>query len=90
MTTPCGRDAVPGDRIDDERILVGAEVHSQHVQLFAVRDDAPVNRDIVREHAELDEATEFADHLEPLDHRVGMAGRLDVNIAAVAARCSCP
>src|SRR4029453_3310945 len=38
------------------------------------------------EHAEFDEATEFADHLKSLDHRVGMTGRFDVNIAAVTFR----
>ncbi len=54
------------------------------VELLAVADDAPVRRDLVAEHRELDEAAELADHVQALDHARRVPGRLDVDVAAVA------
>src|SRR5215469_3733688 len=58
-----GRNTAIRDPLNHKRILIGAEVDPEYIQLFAVRDNAPIDGHIVREHAELDESAQLADHL---------------------------
>ena len=51
-----------------------AEVRPADVELLVVADDAPVDGDVVLEHAVLDEGAELADHLQPQRHRGRVAG----------------
>src|ERR1700747_3557336 len=58
-----GRNAAIRDPRNHEGILVRAKMDSQHIQLFPVRYDAPIDGHIVREHTELDEPAQLTDHL---------------------------
>ena len=59
-------------------------MNPENVQLLAIRDNAPVYRDIVGEDAEFHEAAELANHLQALHHRIGMACRFNIDVTAVA------
>src|ERR1700676_978186 len=81
-----GWESPVADRINHERVAVRAEMDAKDVQLFAVRDDTPINRHVVREDAKLDETPELPNHLQTLDDCGRMAGRFNVDIAPVALR----
>src|SRR4029079_1532387 len=81
---PFGRHEAAREEIDGDRIAVRAKVRAADVELLEVADDRPVDRRIVSEHRELDEAAELADEIEPLHGTARAAGGLDVDVAAVA------
>ncbi|SQA56244.1 Uncharacterised protein [Burkholderia cepacia] len=78
------RDEPAREQVDRDRVAVWPQVRAAHVELLAVADDRPVDGRILAEHAEFDEAAELADQVEPLAHADRHAGRLDVDVAAVA------
>src|SRR6516162_10406748 len=53
------------------------------IQLFAVSDNRPINRDLFAHDAELYKRAELANHVQALLNRCRVAGSLDVDIAAV-------
>src|ERR1039458_7422863 len=65
------RQAAVADRVDGERITIRAEMGAIEIELLAVADDAPIDRDFLAEHAELDEAAALADHVQTLLHALG-------------------
>src|ERR1700683_2570684 len=73
------------DCINDKRVAVRAKMDTQNIQLLAIGNDTPIERHIVRKEAELDESAELPNHLQALNDSVWMTGRLDVNVASVAA-----
>ncbi|KGW79228.1 L-iditol 2-dehydrogenase domain protein [Burkholderia pseudomallei MSHR2990] len=80
------RDEPAREQIDRDRIAIRAEMRAAHVELLAIADDRPVERRILAEHRELDEAAELADQRHALRDARRHAGRLDVDVAAVAPR----
>ena len=79
-----GRQAAVADRGDGERIAIWPQMRAIQIELLAVADDRPVGGDLMAEHRELDEAAELADHVQTLRHARFVAGRLDIDVAAIA------
>ena len=66
-----GHDALRGDEaafqeIDGDRVTIGAEMGPADVEFLAIADDRPVDRGLLAEDRELDEAAELADEVEAL------------------------
>src|SRR3954471_4152911 len=71
------------DHPDRARPAVWAQVCATDIEFLVVTDDAPVDADVVLEHAVLDEGAELAEQVETLRNRGRMARPLEVHVGAV-------
>src|SRR3981081_1751193 len=81
-----GWESSVADCINHERITVRAKMDSEDIQLFTIRNDAPVDRHFVRKNAELHKAAKLANHLQTLHNSVRMTRSFNKHVAAVPIR----
>ena len=59
-----------------------AQVRASHVEFLGIAYNGPIDGDGLAHNAEFDEGPEFADHVQALHNGGGVAGGLNIDIAA--------